>query len=209
MTLFLSSFGILVVTFFLGFTAGKKYRTPPLTLEKVRSAVELRVAVHEVGHAIVAFRCPYVTIDTVEMDEGMSLGNGRVVHKTTVKGRDLEKMQWWEVAIRLGGVAGELLELGKIRSGNCIDDLVRARDTAQSLLGSDPPWQEAPPGAFDVVKMFKPGSVTEAEARVLQICYNHARNLIIQDREVFSRLVRDLMEKAMLREADVRAAFRA
>lgn len=210
MTLFLSSsgLGILVAASFLvGFVVGKRYQAPPLTLEKVRHAVELRVAVHEVGHAVVAWHCPYTTIDTVEMDEGTSLGRGRVRNRMLVREGDLQKSRWWEVALRLGGIAGELVELGKTRSGNCLDDLNRARDAAQGVLGTDPPWREAPSSTFDPVKMFRTGSVTEAEARVLRICYDHARSLILKDREVFNRLVHDLMEKAVLREEDVRAAF--
>lgn len=195
-----------VVTGALGYAVGKQSREP-LNLDKARQSIHFRVAVHEAGHAVVGWRAPTIRILTIEMDEGLGLGRGRVTSAATRRMADFARDRWWDAAFCFGGIAGELLETKKARSGNCLDDLNQARAAARDIVAAglpDPPWTPVATdtGVFDPHKSFQ--DLSESEARVLRLAYAHARALLQQEREVFSRVTHALLERGSLDEAAVR-----
>lgn len=202
---------VCTATFLLGFVLGRRHRDGQVTfdLSKVRSSIQLRVAVHEAGHAVVAWKSPYSRITAIEMDEGLSLGSGRVllggVHMLR---HNVPKAEWWNLAILLGGLAGELAELKKFRSGNCRADLENARQALRDIDGRGditPPWPPAEQvGSFDVVGLYAKGSLSAGEEVVLRQAYAKARSLIEDERTKFEVLARHLLEKGRIDEAEVR-----
>lgn len=191
-----------------GYFVGKRER-PPLDLVKARQALHFRVAVHEAGHAVVGWRAPTIRILSIQMDEGLGLGNGRVMSAASRDTRGFVRDRWWDAAFSLGGLAAELLETKKARSGNCLSDVNMARAAARDVVESGstiPPWvvDESNVGVFDPAKMFREGTLPEAEAVVLKLAYAHARATLIRDRETFSRLTHALLEHGSMDEAAVR-----
>lgn len=201
------------LTFHIGYLIGKRDKKEPTpSMGQIRYALEFRVAIHEAGHAVVAWHNPYVTqIDSIEMDEGLDAGAGRVIY-TRIKKEDETPALWFDLVTNLSGVAAEMHELGKTRSGGSRDDLVKALTTAQKLGRGEckPPWgDEDRPASngFDIVKMYRQGSVTPEEAQALRIGYSRAKALIQRKHEQFNRVVHDLLRKGSLSGADVTAIF--
>lgn len=191
----------------VGYLVGRRER-PPLTLQKARQALHFRVAVHEAGHAVVGWRAPKIRILSIQMDEGLGLGNGRVMSATSRNTRDFVQDRWWDAAFSLGGLAAELLETKKARSGNCLSDVNMAKAAARDVVDAGnllPPWSpvETDVGAFDPTRTFKEGTLTEGEAQVLRLAYAHARAILLRDRETFSQLTHALLEHGSLDEASV------
>jgi hypothetical protein len=129
------------------------------------------------------------------MDDGIDRGNGHVRLSTLKKEEDFARARWNDLSFALGGLAGELVELGRFRSGNCRQDLKTARAAANDIhryLAYDPSWERVEdPGLFDPAKTFR--DISEQEARILRIGYARARAIILLDRDSFNELVHALL----------------
>lgn len=207
---------IQVLTFSAGFIAGRLGRSaepledvePPSTLAKIRGAIDFRVAVHEAGHAVLAWHNPYVrSIDRIEMDDGLQRGNGRMLHR--VNGlSDPRRARWYDLTMLLAGIAGEMRELRNTRSGNAQDDLEKALAAARAIVRdgpAEPPWEgDRPEGGFDPSRMLR---ATPEEAVVIRIAYARTKAVLSRDRERFERIVHLLLEHGALGETEVVLVF--
>ncbi len=93
---------------------------------------------HEAGHIVNAWLSPFVT----QLEELVF----RPGHNARFKfmGRPARRAidDWYQLAITLGGMAGETFVFGTFRSGNSRIDLERARKQAERVVASDTraPW---------------------------------------------------------------------
>ena len=99
---------------------------------------EVRTAVHEAGHAILAFYCTKVReIKTVSILEEMD-ASGKIDYKI---GWGNKACVWCCLVIGLGGIAAENMIFGKFRTRKAKQDLLNARGFAEDLEETGkPPW---------------------------------------------------------------------
>lgn len=150
-----------------------------------------RVAAHEAGHALLAWYSMHVTsVDYTDIRPGKS--------KTAYSLRMIEKssqMNWDRLVILMGGLAGEAIAFGTIRSGTCHNDLIEARDTAAHIaenFGTLFPWKDDPSSSkLDISRMFTDG-ITPFMAEILNIAFRKAKQKLTCNRAPFDRLREEL-----------------
>jgi ATP-dependent Zn protease len=172
--------------------------------------VEYRAAVHEAGHAVCIWFSPYARgLTRITIDDG-SMGEGRVAY--TYSGSRKPEALWYQVVGHLGGIAGEMHEFGRLRSGGSAVDLVNAKKRAMEIVESDkllPPWgaMELPEGHFDMAGMYRSIDKGSAVALVLNLAYQRARYLVDADHERLVKVAEALAEYGVLEELDIRRIF--
>jgi len=176
---------------------------------KIRARIEYRAAVHEAGHAVAAW-CghPYVVrISKITIDDG-SMGEGRVEYATT-KGRNgkLEADRvWCDIVVSLGGIAAEMVEFNRMRSGPAKSDLEQARQSVAALVSAgakNPPWDVAEvaavaDGPFDMAKVYRSVSEGSEEARILNLCYDRAKYLVVRNQSLLEKVTESLLQTGVL-----------
>ena len=187
---------------------------PPPT--PIRDHPELRTAVHEAGHAICAWFNPYVTrIEHITLKN--QAGNGHMLCFIVSDEQHNNDALWAHAAVALGGIAAEAGEFGTFHSRMANGDLLRARDLAVMLvaraMGPTPgallcPWDiELEEDAFDLSQMFRSIDEDSAEARVLNLCYLRAKQLIAHDSRRLYQITEALLDKGELQASDIAKIF--
>jgi ATP-dependent Zn protease len=190
---------------FVGGILGHALGRRSLSVDLLRHPIHLRAATHEAGHALVARAVPHLEALRVQIDSDVGEGKGgQVMARCPVQRGPAE--YWGEVAYALGGIAGELVESRRVRTGNCLGDLDTAREAAAQVVtrggGLTPPWTMTSQGSgsFDPVRAFR--AVPAEEAVILRIAYAHARAVLLADRDRFTRLVKALLEHGVVHSFD-------
>jgi ATP-dependent Zn protease len=167
------------------------------------------VAVHEAGHAILAWRLPVVTeVTQAEIDLSLDTLQGFVLYTAPTDPPLFG--QWQLLTICLGGIAAETVQSKFFKSGRAESDLLQARSRIRTILSLDPtgacPWVESAldPTRIDLSTAFK-DPLSEQEARVLHLGYRAAKTLIRKDK-IKTRLLAERLQKVkILREKDLEA----
>ena len=187
---------------FLVGRSGKKVRYLGRYWEKEKYTA----AIHEAGHAIVAWSSPYIkSIDTVNVDKG----SGVIHHTMTYSSESEFKATWHEVAICFGGIAAELAVKGNFHSSQSKKDILLARENASNIIRggceTEPPWKgmDHTDSMLDPGKVFKKGTLTIREKHVLRRGYARAYHIIHKHRKKVDVLAEMLLEKGKLEEGDV------
>jgi hypothetical protein len=152
---------------------------------------DTRMAVHEAGHALAAWRCTVVTH----------------VHRASLEGRDggfvtydfiadpSPAHAWCKLVITLAGIAAELAVFSRARSGPAEKDLLHARKLSRLLVHACPPWSDAaaaPDLPFE--RLFR-APLPPGERAVLQRAYAKARALVRDSRAAHGRLTSLLLHR--------------
>jgi len=181
---------------------GRRRRTIPPPDVLCPDTVEGRIAVHEAGHAVAAWGCTIVqNVELVAIDGP----DGGFVKFNTCAINSSDR-DWCEAVLMLAGVAAEVAVWGKVRTGGAKDDLLKAREKVQGILGmgdDHAPWRRKPIDPcipFDA--MYYP-VLSDAEHRALANAYLHAKNIVRSHGRSYYKLVSALMSKRRLNEAEV------
>lgn len=138
------------------------------------------VAIHEAGHAVVAWHSP-----CCEKVEFARLGGSRSDAAGMTRAifcllRDPAELLWEEMVFVFGGIAAETMVAKKTRPGGSRGDLARGRDAALLLAASptpSAPWVDRRVPELDVAAMFKERPNARA-CRIMAIGYRRARYLV-------------------------------
>ena len=173
-----------------------------------------RIAAHEAGHALLAWRSPYVT----KVAE-VSLLRGRTTFFQVLG--DSPDLLFDQIVIRLAGIAGELAVFGKYRPKGGVTDVVSAREWAEALAEHDDYslWRlrrliEAKPGpegrpdvpTLDHEALF-PGLARDIVWGILDRAYIAAWDGIKAADDAHARAMRALIENDRLDRSDLYAIF--
>ena len=172
-----------------------------------------RTAVHEAGHAAVAWVSPLVLAVTevaiypgvVERRATERLGNVGI----SLTACPSSELSWALVAIHLAGIASELSVYPKARTKGMSSDLSRALGYAAEIvaLGSpSPPWPETEERTIPFERFYADAISPEA-LRVLLLGYGKARQVIDAQRLLRDRLASMVLAKNTLSQADLERAF--
>ena len=170
----------------------------PKAVPDFAATEEVRTAVHEAGHAVVASRATMVNhiCDSRVHDMG-----GEVEYSILcAKGQAETSM-----VIKLGGIAAELMVYGTFRAKQCEKDLVGARALIEE---TDPlrldPWDGAP---VTFLKKAYANPLTEKEEQVLLRAYCMARRMVEREQRVHGILVGHFLTAGTLTESHFKRFF--
>lgn len=133
-----------------------------------------RVAVHEIGHSIVAWACTAVTFFDYATIVPDSSGNDGYVEYVIKK-----NAPWCRLAIAMAGVAGEVLVYGKFDALASEMDLEKAKKLAIFLKGTKCPFplpENKKGKKMDFTKVFE--SISQEEATIIEQGYWMAKAII-------------------------------
>jgi ATP-dependent Zn protease len=171
-------------------------------------ALRLRTAVHETGHALVAWCCTGVReISKLTIDVNVDLNaEGHVAYSMLYLTDAATALDWCEMAISLGGIAAEVTVYRKVRTLQAAADLQKALHRARLLAtagATKPPWSwSAPARALPFGAMFDPApSPTEVE--ILRQAYHAAILIIAAHGDRFHAIVDRALAKRTLDETDL------
>jgi hypothetical protein len=184
----------------------------PSNFVRPRDLLETRVAVHEAGHAIVAWSCTHVTEvhwSTIEKQDHRA---GSVSYSVLTS----DDGDWCTLAVALAGVAAENFVFGNAHSTPAKDDLVKARDLATRIAtrGARPgvPW-DRPNGQHARARNAKEPllpfrrlyihPLTQDEHFVLEEAYLMARHIVRASDPGFHELVQLLLTRKSVKEHDI------
>lgn len=182
-----------------------------------RSDLERKAAIHEVGHALVAWiGHPYVT-ELTEISF-TSQGAGKVLYNYNRGFRPRPSLDhlWCECLVSLGGIAGEMVHFKKTRSLPAAKDLERARDAAKEIVrrgGSHKaPWNTAEVdrvagSPFDVSKMLRSIKEGTPEALVMNQAYDRAKFLIMTNEDLQAKILDALLRHGTMGPREIRQVF--
>jgi cell division protease FtsH len=190
---------------------GRQKEEEPKGEKKIRALIEWRAAIHEAGHAVCAWNHPQIVrINRVTIDEG-STGEGEVRY---IRAKiDTDDSLWCDVMVSMGGIAAEVMEFGRFRSGPARNDLEKALATARVLASrssTQPPWQiQVPTGPrkLDISTTLRSVTPDSPEAWVLNACYDRAKDLVARDRTRLDRVAQHLAEHGPLGPSEIRGIF--
>lgn len=166
----------------------------------------LWLAIHESGHAVVAWSCPFVGhvsdmfIEPTKPGEA-ALWQGRVDHDW--KEAPPEVRLAWDAILALSGLAAETLCLGRVRT-LLMRDVDEAVSSARALCRSGAPW---PSVLHAVTPSPLPFQVrcTGEEERLLRHAWSAACGLVARERSRHARLVTEIATRRRLSERDLAA----
>lgn len=165
---------------------------------------------HEVGHVVCAWHAPHVmqlysvSIKSSKPDQaGFFHYAVRLPEKPT-------HLLWFDIVVKLGGVAAEAIHKNKFLSAGASGDLQKALNVARKIAQADisPPlfWPKYET-TFDMAIVYKSIEKGSAEAKILNLCYARAKDLIRKDEHRFMQLASQLSLKGELNEAEILAVF--
>ncbi|MBU1028614.1 hypothetical protein KKE28_00210, partial [Patescibacteria group bacterium] len=163
-----------------------------------------RMAIHEAGHATLAWRSPSIKrIVITEIREY----DGRVMARDTSFPTNISN--WYMLSMALAGIAAELQVVGKSQMLTAKYDLQRAHKLATDLVaqGQDatsPPWGTEPDieGMEDISRAFRI-EPPDQEKRVLACGYKHAKTVLAENRSGLLNLAGTLYRQGRLDHAEV------
>jgi hypothetical protein len=167
-------------------------------------------AVHEAGHALVAWASPSVARVTrlvLYRHESVRVRlRGELVAGVCFfewKPMSERFVLWDDATHRLGGIAAELSRFSRARSGPSRDDLVLARESVSKVmsLAYEPPWTPPPLVGKGVSRMIR--GLDPSVAFGLDACYARARHLVDLHRSRLERLAVSLYTYGELEEAQI------
>lgn len=177
-------------------------------MARVRHLAEFRAAVHEAGHAVVAWRSPYVvSIQMITIDNA-GVGCGQVQYTLSHAGGGSPQGNWDRVAISLAGMAGELVEFGKLKSGGSKQDLLNARAAAYALINNykDPIWKkEVADTDIDMGRSFR--RVDPRVRKILNLGFARAKYICEQEKVRIAHIVTLASQNGPLGAKDIREVF--
>jgi ATP-dependent Zn protease len=160
---------------------------------------ECRMAVHEAGHALVAWACSTV-LDIHDVTIELKTG-GHVHYRRWVK--EEPDYHWCDGVVSLSGLAAELLVYAKTKSKPAEKDLTDALAAVRQVGESRPPWGRLP---TLIHPSFAPAFATRpsnAELAALGQCYSMARHVIVSHGDKLDRLVALLLTKRTVTEKEI------
>ncbi len=178
---------------------GSRAAPRPAPLLAPLDTQETRVAVHECGHAVVAWYCSDVAkVELVTtLRNGDALGYVRFAHSGN---------RWTLLAVTLAGAAAEVFVHGKVKSAGAGPDLLQALNLARLLRGQSPPWGRLDGPTLPFRRMYDV-QLDEADAGALEAAYRMARRVLVAHQVRFYRLIGALMSSHTLSERDVGIAL--
>jgi hypothetical protein len=147
---------------------------------------KVTTAVHESGHAVVAWACSAVTeIHTASIEDS----GDRDGHVRYEARGNREHVYWCQLTIALAGMAAEAVVFGRVEPGKR-GDLASAMESAKRIT-EEPPWitEGFPVPPFERLYVEQPSPET---MRALSAGYSMARKIVTTHPE-FYRLVSALM----------------
>lgn len=159
----------------------------------------LRVAVHELGHALAGYLyCPDLYVEKVTtFGRGNALGyaSSRPVEERALK---TEEEILGNICMMLAGRAAESVILGSVSSG-AMDDLSRANDLARKMvchlgMGKSMGLATMPSNGDARISEVAAGDIKD----ILEEQYERAKNMVEQHREWFEQRTRELLDKGLL-----------
>lgn len=157
--------------------------------------------IHEIGHALIEYLHNGDT--TLKLITVIPEGNGAlgyVLHTTPKKKLHLTKRDYLNrIDVNLAGRAAEEVILGKVSSG-CWNDLEKASNLIDTFLKND--------GMSETLGLMSARSVKlglemtqildKEKKKILDECYNETKKMLEDNREVFDKVINELMEKGTL-----------
>ena len=161
-----------------------------------------QIAVHESGHAVVAWCCTIVT----RIAQAVVGSDGGFVDYA-IQPFDSSDVRWCKIVLCMAGAAAEITVFGKIRSGESRSDLAEARSLTEGLIGkgdSTSPWRIkwVGPKSLPFAQIYVP-TISPEEETILANAYVRAKELVQAHGDRFYALVTELMEKRILDEQDL------
>ena len=159
---------------------------------------ETRTAVHEAGHALVAWRATRVHTVTAAW---LHKTGGNVGYQV----RAVDGKYETELIIRLAGIAAEIMVFGNTRSLPSRSDLSYARAALDDV---DEKWLDEPEGKVPTFfsKAYEP-ALSETEERKLQRAYLMARKVLDKHSASHSHMVCHLLSCKRLETKNLDAIF--
>lgn len=160
-------------------------RRPPPQALPPPDTLESRIAVHEAGHAVVAWCSPLAwNISGTVSDTD---GNGRVSYKRHAS-KDPDRI-WLDTVVKLAGLAAEVHVFKRFRSLPSYQDLLYARAHAQHLvsLGAASRYSTEE-RLLPFHRMFHT-PLEQAEERILNAAYREAKRIVSHHGSKYFRLV--------------------
>lgn len=156
-----------------------------------------RVAVHEAGHAIVAFCCSkVVSITSANID----IDHGSVIYIYSCN--KSAKSLYAQMVISLAGLASELINYNKCNGIHAEKDLQNTLDCLDKISIIDLSKIKLHKTKIDISKMYS-RSFTDLEKRILNSAYYDSRNIIKSFGEKYYKLISLLLSKNKVSESDM------
>jgi len=131
----------------------------------------------------------------------------------TTRGRNDSTEFWHSIVVNLGGIAAEMVEFKRMRSGTAKSDLQKALHNAKQLAEAcalTPPWDKnasLPDDHFDVSTMFRSVDTGDKEARILNLAYTKARAVVEKDRKRMLQIAGELARCGVIEPEGVTRIF--
>lgn len=161
-----------------------------------------RTAVHEAGHATVAWFCTAVIRVESATIVSDGVAAGRVV---TVIDRNIRGNEWCELVFAMGGVAAEALEFGSGHAREAAGDLASCRAIIDHLRG-EPPWPEPKGRTLPWRSLFR-SDVSERDAALLTFAFRTATAILMNYRSRSDRLAATLLTHGRVGETEIAAVM--
>jgi len=166
-----------------------------------RNTFQNRAAVHEAGHAIVAWACTWVsTVDSVSIEEK---DGGSTCFR--LKSDDSPEEMWCNLVISLAGIAAEVGAFKRMHSTESKGDLVKSLALSEKLAKLNqvtPPWkvpEREKSLPFD--KIFR--SLDHDQKVILTHAYHVAHGVIDSHGAHYYKLVSLLLTKKTISSSDM------
>ncbi len=165
-----------------------------------------RTAVHEAGHAVLAWeaRCvmDVTSAQIVADDDERSAGLVKYRSRLPVIARD----NWEQVSICLAGLAAEVTMYGSCQKGGAEDDIRSARELVDEIyqgergyFGSSAcPWNEEADKAPSIAGTVYGDDERSRKNEIIDSCYRHALAKIREHRHLFDAVAAALDQKGRL-----------
>jgi ATP-dependent Zn protease len=166
------------------------------------SHLDYQKAVHESGHAIVAFFSLNVReLVRVTIDKDGEWA-GHLLYTFPVTGS--QELRYERAAIAMAGLAAEAIVLGRFESGPGRNDLLAALEVAREIPVPKPPWEvdASVLVKWDVASPFR-DAITEEEKLVLVEAYRRAKSVLLANRSLLEKMALHVVQKRTLGRGDL------
>ncbi len=181
-----------------------------------------RTAVHEAGHAVVAWSAKSVrhitriiiTADREEEDLFLNAGRTKYIKKGTPWGETPHRL-WEDVAIGLAGLAAESNVYDFFQPSGAEEDLGDALLAAKLIVLKErrkgkifsPPWKKETPmrNALDLASVcYHPNELTPRLSEILNLSYYRACDIVRAERERLDALAVAVHKKGALQKKEIK-----